>query len=47
VDQKAGAGQLRDILKQQTGIDLRDSDLMQALNSSRIAPDLRTALTEI
>jgi len=38
---------LRDILKQETGVDLRDSDLMQALNSSRIAPDLRTALTEI
>jgi hypothetical protein len=38
---------LRDILKQQTGVDLRDSDLMQALNATRIAPDLRTALTEI
>ena len=38
---------LRDILKQETGVDLRDSDLMQALNASRIAPDLKTALTEI
>ena len=38
---------LRDILKPQTGVDLRDNDLMQALTSSRIAPDLKVTLTEI
>lgn len=38
---------LRDTLKQDTGVDLRDSDLLEALTSSRISPDLKTALAEI
>jgi hypothetical protein len=38
---------LREILIQKTGVDLRKSDLMQSLNKSRIAADLKTALTEI
>jgi energy-coupling factor transporter ATP-binding protein EcfA2 len=38
---------LREILRQETGVDLRKSDLLQSLNTSRIAADLKTALTEI
>jgi len=38
---------LRDILKRETGVDIRDSDLLAALTPSRIAPDLRTALSNI
>jgi hypothetical protein len=38
---------LRDILKQKTGKDIRDRDLLAALTANRIAPDLRTALSTI
>lgn len=38
---------LREILKDEAGIDLRDSDLLQALTPGRIAPDLTKALKAI
>lgn len=38
---------LREILKDETGIDIRDSDLLQALTPGRIAPDLTKALKAI
>jgi len=38
---------LRDVLKGETGIDLRVSDLMQAIMPSRIAPDLTKTLKAI
>lgn len=38
---------LRDVLKQKTGLDIRNGDLLRALTPSRIAPDLRAALSTI
>jgi hypothetical protein len=38
---------LRDVLKGETGIDLRVSDLMQAITPLRIAPDLTKTLKAV